>query len=359
MRFLIACSLSLLLQQTAFSQKFKLDSNYVQNLKERFLFVLHVSGQYNSLEIEQAVNPDSGKADLSYPTIKASLGFTFNWKLFNFSYGRNVFQYIFKDKHAEQVLKSGPATITNYGFTYNPNRLRFELYYRKVKGFHEDNRSEYDSNYTSTTPFYQYPEMTTRSIGMDVMWTYNIRKRFSIGAPYSYTTRQNKSAGSFIFYLAANNFNVSSSNAFIPPDVASYYGQFDDLKGFNASTLSAGVGWSYTLVFAKVFYVNATAIARYPFMFKTYEMADGTSLKETTVPEDPEIWDFAIGRCAAGINFKAFFISAYAYADSYDYRYYSNRSLGLGIRNFNVKGAFNVGFRFNHLWKKKKDRTSI
>lgn len=359
MRLLVLITLFLSISFNSTAQKFKLDSNYVVSLKERFLFVLHTSGQYNTLEIEQAINPDSGKADLSYPTLKASLGFTFNWKWFNFSYGRNVFQYFAKDKYQERLAKSGPATITNYGFTYNPNRLRFEFYYRKVKGFHESNRSDYDSTFNNNTPFYQYPEMSTRSFGADVIWTYNIRKRFSIAAPYSYTTRQNKSAGSFIFYMAANHFNLNSGSSIIPNEVAQYYGQFSDLKGFNATALSAGVGWSYTLVLAKVFFMNATLVVRYPFMFKSYEMESGQILKETTVPEDPEVWDFALGRCAAGINFKSFFISAYAYADSYDYRYYANRKLGLGIRNFNIKGAFNVGIRFDRFWKKKETHTSL
>ena len=342
---------------SASGQKFRLDTNYVESFKEKFILVLHASGQYNSLEIEQAL-ADSTQTSLAYPTLKSSLGFTFNYKWFNFSYGRNIFEYILKDYYEDKLMKSGPATIRNYGFTYAPNRFRIELKYRQINGFHEENRQYYDSAYTEQTPFYQFPDMTSRNFGADIIWTYNIRKRFSMGAPYSYTTRQRKSAGSFLFYLGANYFDVSSGGSYIPREVSSRFGMFDDLQSFKGTTLSVGAGWSYTLVIARVFFANVTVVARYPFMFKEYETASGEKLREKTVPEDPEAWAFAIGRCAAGINFKSFFVSAYAYTDMYDYRYYTNKQLGLGIRNFNVRAAMNVGFRFNKI-RRKEVRRSI
>jgi hypothetical protein len=357
-RILITPVIILVCYSFASSQKFRLDSNYVQSFKEKFILVLHASGQYNSLEIKQAVSPDSTNSNLAYPTLKSSLGFTFNYKWLNFSYGKNIFEYILKDYYEEKLKKSGPASITNYGFTYAPNRWRIELFYRQIKGFHEENREYYDSTYSSNTPFYQYPDMTSRSFGADIIWTYNIRKRFSIGAPYSYTTRQKKSAGSFLFYLGANHYKLNAEGTYIPQEVASNYGMFDDLKSFTGTTLSVGAGWSYTLVIAKVFFTNVTIIARYPFMFKEYVTESGEVLTERTVPEDPETFSFAIGRFGAGLNFKSFFFSAYAYTDMYDYRYYTNKQLGLGITNLNIKGAVNFGMRFNKLRKKEK-RASI
>jgi len=360
MRTVIISCLFLLSFIVSDAQKFKLDSNYVESYKQRFIVVLHLSGQYNTLELKEATTTttDTNSSDLSFPTFKTSLGFTFNYKWFNFSYGRNVFDVIFKNAYSNQQYLAGKTKITNYAFTYAPNRARIELYYKKISGFHEQNREFYDSTYTSGTPYLQYPEMTTRNFGADLIWTYNIRNRFSFGAPYSYTTRQLKSAGSFLFFLGTNYFDIRSDSAVIPAQVSNSYGTFDDLNYFRGLSISPGVGWGYTLVIGKVLFTNLTLIARYPYIMKEFGFTDGTSLQTTSVEEQPDALSYGMARMAAGINFKAFFVSVYAYADMYDYNYYSNRQLEIVIKNLNIRGAFNVGFRFNQL-KRKHSAASL
>ncbi len=342
----------------SFSQKFKLDSNYVESYKQKFILVFHLSGQYNSLDLSQN-DTDTSKANLSFPTFKTSLGFTFNYKWFNFSYGRNVIDVLFKDAFKEQQQLSGQTKITNYKFTYAPNRIRIETYFKKISGFHEENREFYDSTYTAGTPYYQYPEMTTRSFGGDLIWTYNIRNRFSLGAPYSYSTRQNKSAGSFLFYMGVNHFDIRSNSSFIPQPVSQNYGSFDDLKYFKGLSLSAGVGWGYTLVIAKILYANVILIARYPYVMREYETVSGEKFKSNSLEDEPDALSFGIARSAVGINFKSFFASIYAYADLYNYSYYTNRQVSLAISNLNIRGAVNVGFRFNKLKRKQKTKASL
>jgi hypothetical protein len=331
------------------AQKFKLDSNYVESYKKKFILVFHLSGQYNSLELNKDEITDTSKTRLSFPTFKTSLGFTFNYKWFNFSYGRNVFDLIFKEAVSDQQYLAGKTKITNYAFTYAPNRLRLELYYKKITGFHEENREFYDSTYSSGQPYIQFPEMNTRNFGGDLIWTYNIRNRFSFGAPYSYTTRQLKSAGSFLFYLGGNYFDIRSNNSVIPQQVSNSYGAFDDLKYFKGISLSAGAGWGYTLVIAKVLFANITLIARYPYVFKEFETVSGEKFKYNSQEKEPDALSFGIIRFATGINFKSFFVSLYAYSDMYDYKYYNGKNLDLAIKNLNIRGALNVGFRFNKI----------
>lgn len=358
-KLVIYSFLFLLFTANGFSQKFKLDSNYVESYKQKFILVFHLSGQYNSLDMNHDEITDTSKSSLSYPTFKTSLGFTFNYKWFNFSYGRNVFDLLFKNAFTDQHATMGKTKITNYAFTYAPNRVRIEFYYKKIQGFHEANREFYDSTYSNGDPYYQYPEMTTRNFGGDLIWTYNIRKRFSFGAPYSYTTRQLKSAGSFLFYLGGNYFDIRSESTVIPQQVSNSYGAFDDLKYFKGLSLSAGAGWGYTLVIAKVIFANLTLIARYPYVFKEYETVTGEKFKLNSQEKEPDALSFGIARFAAGINFKAFFASIYAYADMYDYKYYNGRNLDLAIQNLNIRGALNVGFRFNKIKRKDKSKASL
>ncbi len=360
MKNLLILILSLSLSIHLSAQKFKLDSNYVESYKQKFILVFHMSGQYNTLEIKEgsSVATDTSISDLSFPTFKTSLGFTFNYKWFNFSYGRNVFDVLFKNAYADQKYLAGSTKITNYAFTYAPNRARIEMYYKKISGFHEQNRDFYDTTYSSGMPYYQYPDMVTQSAGADLIWTYNIRKRFSMGAPYSYSTRQLKPAGSFLFYMGSNYFDIRSTGSFIPNEVSQQYGTFDDLKYFSGLSLSAGVGWAYTFVIAKIFFTNITLIARYPYVMKKYETTAGETFKTNSLEEEPDALSFGMARAAVGINFKQFFASAYAYADMYNYSYYTNRQLDIAIKNINIRGAVNVGFRFNRI-KRKGSKASL
>lgn len=336
------------------AQKFSLDTNYVETFKNKFILVFHLSGQYNTLDIKQTVNNTNNKSDLSYPISRSSIGFTFNYKWFTFSYGRNINTLFTK----YDSNKTGHSKITNYAFTYSPNRFRLELYYRKTKGFFEENRANYDTAFTTQQPFYQYPDMVSQSYGADIIWCFNGRKRFSIGAPYSYTTRQKKTAGTFLFYFGLNSYMLTNPSSFIPNQVSLYYGDFGYLKSFQATTLSWGFGWSQTLVIAKVFFVNATLIGRYPYMFKTYKTTTGKTIQEDTEPESPEIISFAIARAAAGINFKQFFITAYTYADMYEYKRLKSKAVEWELKNLNIRGALMFGMRFNKL-KKQSPRSSI
>lgn len=338
----------------SYPQKFMLDTNYVETFKNKFILVLHLSGQYNTLNLQQTINKPNYNTDLSYPVSRSSVGFTFNYKWITFSYGRNI-KPIFTKNPIEQIKNT---KITNYAFTYNPNRFRIEMYYRKTRGFFEENRAKYDSTFTSHQTYYQYPDLISTSYGADIIWCFNGRKRFSIGAPYSYTTRQKKTSGSFLFYFGLNSFNLNNPNTFIPHELSTFYGDFGNLNSFHAITLSWGCGWSQTLVIAKVFFINATLIGRYPYMFKKYKTTDGKNIEENTEPEDPEVISFAIARAAAGINFKQFFLSVYSYADMYEYKRIKNKELEMGIKNLNVRGAIMVGMRFNKL-KKPSARSSI
>jgi len=360
MRYFKLFILFFLIHSKVSAQKFKLDSNYVESYKQKFILVFHLSGQYNTLELKEssASVTDTNKTDLSFPTFKSSLGFTFNYKWFNFSYGRNIFDVVFKNAYEGQRELSGVTKITNYAFTYAPNRIRIETYFKKIAGFHEQNREYYDSTYTTDSSYTLLPDMTTRNIGGDIIWTYNIRNRFSFGAPFSYTTRQQKSAGSFLFYLGVNHFDIRSTSSVIPNAVSQSYGAFSDLKYFKGLSFSLGAGWSYTLVLAKVLYANITLIARYPYTMKEYETLTGEVIKQNSLEEEPDKLSFGMARSAVGINFKSFFANIYAYADLYNYNYIDNRQLDLAIKNLNIRGALNIGFRFNRI-KKQKTRASI
>lgn len=345
---------------TSFSQKFSLDTNYIERFKNKIIVVLFNSVQQNSLEITRQVHPDSIPATpLSYPTTRAAFGITLSYKFVTFSLGTNSVNFLFRNYIDEREHRIGKTSIRNFAFTWNPNRFRLELYYRSITGFHEDNRSAYDPTFGPNSIYEHFPKMSTVSYGLDILWAFNGRKRFSIGAPYSYTSRQKKSAGSFIMYFGANQFTLNSPGSFIPTMIASEYGPYNDLKRFDGTSVSWGVGYGYTLVIAKIFYINAIATGRYPFMWKRFETASGTVKEDFSEPEDPSLLNFAVGRGAVGLNFKRFFTAAYIYADMYNYKYFVKKSQEIGIVNKNLRGAIVIGYRFDQPKKKKQVRSSI
>lgn len=339
------------------AQKFSLDTNYVEKFRDKIVVVLFNSVQYNSIDISKS-NKDSTATSLSYPTYRSSLGMRLSYKFIGFSFGTNAYNFLLKDQINEQKERVGDTKITSYGFVWNPNRIRLELYYQKIVGFHEDNRASYDPNFTANSVYYQYPKMTSLTYGADILWTFNGRKRYSIGAPYSYTTRQKKNAGSFILYFGANQLSLQDDRSFIPAEVAGEYGNYSDLIKFNGSSLSWGAGYGFTFVIAKVFFANLTALGRFPFMWRRFETATGEVEEVFSEPEDIALVNFAIGRAAVGFNFKRFFVSAYVYTDRYDYSIRKSNNVDIGLTNSNIKGAVLGGMRFAKP-KKAKPKASF
>ncbi|MFI5203339.1 MAG: DUF4421 family protein [Flavobacteriales bacterium] len=344
---------------SSYSQKFSIDTNYVERFRNKIIVVLYNSVQQNSLDLSRQTHPDSTEAiPLSYPTVRASFGLTLSYKFVTFSVGTNAFNFIMRDYIDEREHKIGKTSVRNFAFTWNPNRFRIEMYYRSITGFHEDNRATYDPTFGPNSVYEQFPKMQTVSYGADILWTFNARKRFSIGAPYSYTTRQKKSAGSFLMYFGVNQFSLTSPTSFIPELISSQYGPYQDLKRFDGTCISWGAGYAYTIVIGKIFFINLTATGRYPFMWKRFETESGLVKEDFSEPEDPALINFAVGRGAVGINFKRFFASAYVYADMYNYKYFVKKSQEIGIINKNIRGAVVLGMRFNKP-KKKSTRSSI
>jgi hypothetical protein len=350
----------LFLSLTSIRAQKGLDTNYIERFSNKIIVVLFNSVQQNSLDVSRQTHPDSLPSQpLSYPTLRTSFGLTVSYKFLTFSVGTNALNFLMKDYIDERENRIGKTSIQNYAFTWNPNRFRIEMYYRSVTGFHEDNRAQYDPSFGNNNPFEQYPEMNTLSYGADILWAFNIKKRFSLGAPYSYTTRQKKPAGSFLMYFGLNRFSLSSPSNFIPALVASQYGPYSDLIKFDGTCLSWGAGYGYTLVIAKIFFVNAMVAGRYPFMWKRYETASGKITEDFSEPEDPSLINFAVGRAAIGINFKRFFLASYLYADMYNYKYFMKTSEEIGIINKNLRGSVVFGWRFDKPKKKKPIRSSI
>jgi hypothetical protein len=101
----------------------------------------------------------------------------------------------------------------------------------------------------------QLPDMRVISIGLNVFYLFN-SDRFSYKAAFVRNQVQLKSAGSFTAGIFGNYDLAETDNGFIPQEYPDSIASNFDLKSFNTLALGFTVGYLYTWVISKHFFIN-------------------------------------------------------------------------------------------------------
>jgi len=101
--------------------------------------------------------------------------------------------------------------------------------------------------------------MQTISVGIAAFYIFNY-KRFSYKAAFVRTQIQRKSAGSFTAGFFATYDDVTTENGFFPDELSDDVGDDFDLKAYSYFATGISVGYLYTWVITKGFFLNAAAI---------------------------------------------------------------------------------------------------
>jgi len=148
-----------------------------------------------------------------------------------------------------------------------------DAYFQLYKGYYNSNPddfSEWDKDYYPTIP-----EMRTISFGVNAYYVFN-HKKFSNKAAYSRTQIQKKSAGSVALGYFLNYDEVDSPDGFIPNVFPDSIGNDFDIKDFRYFTTGISVGYMYTWVISKSFFLNGSLIPG--FGYKDIKITDGAGV---------------------------------------------------------------------------------
>jgi len=211
-------------------------------------------------------------------------------------------------------------------------------YFQYYKGYYNTNPNDFvdwDKDY-----FPKIPDLQTFSFGLNAYYVFN-HKKFSNKAAFTRTQIQHKSAGSIVLGYFLNYDDVESPNGFLPQEFPDSIGGDFDIKSFRYFATGVSVGYMYTWVINKNFFLNVSLIPG--FGYKDIKLKDNDG--EGDVEKHPHAQLLVKG--ALGYENKNFYVglTGSTLIRNIEYKQYS-----IDIATEHIR--LSIGKRFN-IQKKK------
>ncbi|MGF1636594.1 MAG: DUF4421 domain-containing protein [Cyclobacteriaceae bacterium] len=234
-------------------------TTYHHQLTGRFLF----SQKFTSVKF-------SDKADnhrIHYfpnTTLNMGVGATYRRLNLNLAYG-----FGFLNQNQER----GNTKYLDLQVHAHPQKFNVDLFAQFYKGYYATNNNIDQSD----NKYYLRPDLSVRKIGGNIQYIFNHHK-FSLRAPNFHNEWQKKSAGSLLLGFETYFGQVSADSAFLPSSLTGSPRLIS--QGMRFIEAGSNIGYAYTLVIKKHFYVSASASAGITFGVKSIE-ENGLSNSET------------------------------------------------------------------------------
>lgn len=171
-----------------------------------------------------------------------------------------------------------------------------DVYYQKYSGFY---LKDSDNPVMPGMPYPQRPDLVTRNYGLSGVYVINHRK-FSLRSSFTYADRQLRSKGSFLVYGTVNSFRVTADSALLTAEMQTHVGSGSGFRVLRYSTISVAPGYSYNLIWKKLFLNGSVSIGPAHHWIR-YEEDSGINR------DDISINSTATARFAIGYNSDRFF----------------------------------------------------
>lgn len=297
------------------SKESTLDPEYVWDYKH--LLTVRSYLLYEGIGLK--IKPTGISQGISYlPNIHTKVGVAAFYKWFGLGLAvRNPF-------YVEDNDIKGDTRIIDFRINAYGKSIAAEISYQDYNGFYLSNTDQIFSGWKHGESYYQRPDMNIDAIGVILYYLLNSDKH-SIRAAYIQTEQQKKSSGALVLAPSILFTRLNADSSLIPTE---YHNQFPSVlleenvvKGdfYNAGF---SIGYSYTFVFLKNFYVNMCFIPGAFLQSYNYET-------RTTSRTDRDFALLWLGRAAMGYN------SRYFYAGAGGVFGYNSTPLPIGSTNFN------------------------
>lgn len=150
-----------------------------------------------------------------------------------------------------------------YGKTQSLD-LQVDLYSKKwvwsgnfqvYSGYYWSNPDKFFNNWSIKDSVVIRPDIVTFNFGFGGIYTVNSEK-FSLKSAFVNTEWQKKSAGSLLIGGFMSLYAMSASSSLVPVQLYSEYPNSVDMASVSSLNLGSAVGYAYTLVIRKHFYIN-------------------------------------------------------------------------------------------------------
>ncbi len=265
-------------------KKESVDNGYYITYPDRLMLDVYAMQKFAPLTISS-----KQEQELNYRTtskLNYGVGFAYNGLGLNVSYGLSN-----KDNG------KGKTKGLDFQFHLYPHKWAVDLLGSFRKGYYLDPKK---NNGLSQPGFYVRPDLHRSVVGLSVFRVPNSHK-FSYRAAFTTNDWQTKSAGSILFGGEAYYGSIKGDSVIVPASVSSLYEQAG-IDKVNFFSIGPGLGYAYTLVIAKNFFITGSAIGSIDLNFSTEE---GGNKKNKT-----SIIPGGIYKAAIGYNSSTWSVSA-------------------------------------------------
>jgi Domain of unknown function (DUF4421) len=297
------------------------DTNYYETYWNRITARLYLAQKYTHFTM-----PSSASAnDLQYvANPKLNLGIGVTWHNLSLNVF-NGFAYLNNKDTVKGKTKGLDLQIHLF-----PRKWVIDVLVVMPKGFHL-NPKGFASN--DPSKYYYRPDVKERIFGLAAYRLPN-KARFSYRAALVNNEWQKKSAGSPLYGLHAYYLIMESNAAdslLVPKKLQSSFPTLANITESRFITVGPGIGYAYTLVIKKHFYVMASAVAHLDVNIMTEEKGPSVMDRNTTIA------GALVYKAAAGYNSSTWAFSATASGNEF----WAKGSSG---QKYNVMGG---GLRFS------------
>jgi hypothetical protein len=252
-------------------KKTSIDNGYYISYPDKLILRIYLSQKFAPFTISASGN----NKDLNYKTnskLSLGIGGTYQNITLNAAYG---FSFLNKDKG------QGKTTGLDVQLHVYPNKWAIDLLGTFRKGYYLDPKDDNGLNLPASS-YYKRPDLKRDVVGVAVFRVPNGDK-FSYKAALTQKEWQTKSAGSLLYGGEAYYGSIKGDSSLVPNPVSNNFPQ-NGVGKINFFSVGPGIGYAYTLVISKNFYIAASAIGIIDVNFSTEERTGDKHKKVSVLP---------------------------------------------------------------------------
>jgi hypothetical protein len=238
-------------------------NGYYLKYPKKLMVRLYLAQKYAPLTISGPVRELNFKTNSK---LNLGAGVTYRGFTLNLSYG---FSFLNKDR-------GGKTKGLDIQLNLFPQKWAIDVLGTYRKGFYLDPKNNFNSG-LSLTNFYQRPDIKRNITGISAFRVPNAGK-FSYRAALTQNDVQIKSAGSLLFGGEVYLGMIKGDSVLVPNKVSSSFDQAG-IDKINFLSIGPGIGYAYTLVFARNFFITGSAVGSLDINFSTEETAGSKGKK--------------------------------------------------------------------------------
>lgn len=223
-----------------------IDTTCIESCRKLLMAKLVLEGRYNKFSITD--NSFGKKLEYSINS-NTNLGFGLTYKGIGFE-----FQFAPKSLNNDNALygKSKQFSISS---SANGRRFIYDVYLRSSQGFHTTTGSPIEGDTTGAVAYYYRPDIQNINLGMECVYLFN-NKHFSSSAPYNFTQRQKKGAGTMLLGSFFSLYTINADSVIFPDSLKDRFKPEVQFKDAGNLVWGVSFGYTYTFVFRKYWFFN-------------------------------------------------------------------------------------------------------